>query len=241
MTFKVGDKVVNSVFGPGEIVYGPYDGTHYFMKGSDGGHHTVSETLLRPAAKFSVGDTVEGAYSGSKYTIEAGPFFSPIEWYATKDAHGNVGHNRVAVLRPVAVDEPKDEPIKVGDVVRVPMNGLAGADVKAGDLLVVRRVGGLGDLRVHAAPGARQADWYFQSDEVERIDADKVAVHDNVAYELGVKYLDSDRNGRDAWRFERRPNGEVRGTCDNNGDASIGDRSTKLADVVNHYGPLTRA
>ncbi|WP_406161037.1 phiSA1p31-related protein [Streptomyces canus] len=90
-TFKVGDKVVNDMFGTGEIVYGPYDipgGSGYFFKGEDGLHRTVTDVYLKPAAKFKVGDKV--TEYGINYTIHAGPFFGDTEWYAVEDARGRV-------------------------------------------------------------------------------------------------------------------------------------------------------
>jgi hypothetical protein len=94
MAFKVGDKVTNEIFGTGEIVYGPYDGaggSAYFFKDGDGKHHTVSESLCKPAAKFEVGDRVKTF--AATYIVEAGPFFAPAEWYVLKsDRTGNVLH-----------------------------------------------------------------------------------------------------------------------------------------------------
>jgi hypothetical protein len=102
-TFKVGDKVVNDIFGPGEIVYGPYgdDLTSYFMKAENGLHHTVTGSLLSPAAKFKVGDVARGSVSGQGYTIEGGPFFGPVEWYAAKRGDGTVTKLNATQLRPV--------------------------------------------------------------------------------------------------------------------------------------------
>src|SRR5690606_39760342 len=72
-TFKVGDKVVNDVFGPGEIVYGPFNEAGgratYFFKGEDGLHHTVSEGYCKLVQKFKIGDKVKSY--GEEYTIHA--------------------------------------------------------------------------------------------------------------------------------------------------------------------------
>ncbi|MFE0326300.1 phiSA1p31-related protein [Streptomyces sp. NPDC058960] len=244
MAFKVGDKVTHRTFGAGEVAFGPYlsafGGTHYLMAGDGGKHYIVGteEGELKPAAKFKVGDKVRGLYSGALYTIEAGPFFSEIgEWYATKDGDGHVDHNSADCL--TAVEPQTDTALKPGDVVRIPRDDLQGADVKAGDLLVVKQLDGRDTVVVHAAPGARQYTWYFEPENVTKVDADSVAVVDNVAYDLFVKYRDRDG---DFWRFERRPDGEVRGNCaaSQYSTVRIDDYHDTLAETVREYGPLTR-
>lgn len=77
--FKVGDKVVNEVFGEGEIVYGPYEGDCYFFKDADGLHHTVSEAFCEPVPKFEAGQVVQ--VSNLLGRIVAGPYV----WRSTKN------------------------------------------------------------------------------------------------------------------------------------------------------------
>ncbi|MFB7114072.1 phiSA1p31-related protein, partial [Streptomyces sp. NPDC056291] len=71
--------------------------------------------------------------------------------------------------------------------------------------------------------------------EVERVDADTVAVHDGVVYDLTAQYRD---NEGDVWTFKRRPDGEVRG--DYGPYPSISEYASTLASAVKEYGPLTR-
>jgi hypothetical protein len=238
-TFKVGDKVVNEIFGAGEIVYGPYgdDRTSYFMKAEDGLHHTVTGSLLSPAAKFKVGDTARGVVSGQEYTIEGGPFFGPVEWYAAKRGDGTVTNLNATQLRPVeptpTISGFASSSLKVGDVVRILHDDADGADVKAGDLLAVKIVGAFGKVRVHAAPGARMSSWYIGGSNYAKVPAVEVAVHDGVVYDLSAKYKDTDG---DAWKFERIGD-EVRG---NYTSRRVEEWDETLAAVVRSYGPLTR-
>ncbi|MFF3140417.1 phiSA1p31-related protein [Streptomyces sp. NPDC057927] len=243
-TFKVGDKVVNEIFGAGEIVYGPYgdDRTSYFMKADNGLHHTVTGSLLSPAAKFKVGDKAKGITSARAYTIEAGPFFSPAEWYAVKMADDHVIKVMASSLLPV---EPTtagstSTDIKVGDVVRILRDRANSADVKAGDLLVVESFTDNGrDLYVRAQPGALSPQWYISREYAEKVDADEVAIHDGVVYDLTVRYRDRDD---DYWTF-KDVNGTARGHCSGaNRDVSsyIGEYSDTLAEAVKEYGPLRK-
>ncbi|MDH6625767.1 hypothetical protein M2271_003578 [Streptomyces sp. LBL] len=111
-TFKVGDKVEHGSWGAGEIVFGPYTAAfgaeRYLMKGENERHYVIGAEGMTPAAKFKVGDKVMGTFSGMEYTIEAGPFFSPNEWYATKSPQGNVTQNRAAVLALVEPEPARD-------------------------------------------------------------------------------------------------------------------------------------
>ncbi|WP_435613265.1 phiSA1p31-related protein [Streptomyces sp. bgisy159] len=245
MTFKVGDKVVNSVFGRGEIVYGPYDtpgGCGYFFKGDDGHHRTVSGSLLTPAATFAVGDKVKGRYSGATYTIEAGPFRDgDYEWYATKEEDGRVGHNGADSLTAVE-PEAADEPVKVGDVVRILEDYAYHADVKAGDLFEVKSActDDFWDefrIKVNAGPGARMSEWTFRPQDFEKVPADTVAVHDGVVYDLSARYRDQDG---DYWALRRNPEDSsvVQAQC--TPTVPYGWCGFTLPEAIEKYGPLTR-
>lgn len=79
-TFMVGDKVHNTVFGDGEIVYGPLarngHGSSYVMRGTDGLEHTVHSdytTAIPEAPAFAVGDDVEHRTFGPAI-VAFGPF-----------------------------------------------------------------------------------------------------------------------------------------------------------------------
>lgn len=247
-TFKVGDRVQVLSGGYGVVTHGPVNSTFGYHKlvivKQDGDDERAFKTSdLKQAAKFAVGDRVRGLASGTIYTIEAGPFNNGIEdWYATKNPDGTVGHNEADWLTAADPEPAKDEPLNPGDVVRIPRDGLEGADVKARDLLVVKEVEGyLDDMTVivHAAPGAHQDEWYFDSEAVERVDPTTVAVVDTVAYDLSARYRDRDG---DYWTFERRSSGEVLGNCTHSplGSPRITDYSDSLSYAVENYGPLTR-
>lgn len=72
--FKVGDKVINDVFGEGEIVYGPYGEDCYFFKAADGLHHIVTEAWCKPVPKFEVGQVVRSRFLEGMFKVVAGPF-----------------------------------------------------------------------------------------------------------------------------------------------------------------------
>ncbi|MBT2412673.1 phiSA1p31-related protein [Streptomyces sp. ISL-12] len=242
MAFKVGDKVKHRTFGAGQIAFGPYMAMgsveRYLMKAEDGTHYTTAPDSMKPAAKFEVGDKVT-SIGGAAYIIEAGPFFTGYgaEWYAVRGEEGGVYNSNAGSLE-AAAPEPADKALKPGDVVRISRDGLEGADVKAGDLLVVTEVGTY-SVTVLAAPGARNSEWFFDHGNVERVDPTTVAVVDNVAYDLTARY--KDRDG-DVWTF-KDVDGTVRGECRSTDvDASdyIAAYSDTLWQAVRNYGPLTR-
>jgi uncharacterized protein YodC (DUF2158 family) len=239
--FKVGDRVQVLSGGYGVVTYGPVNSTFGYHKlvivKQDGDEERAFKASdLKPAAKSAVGDRVRSF--AASYTIEAGPFYAPGEWYAVKSERtGGVMHSTADELSLVARDQSEDEGLKPGDVVRIPRDELAGADVRAGDLLVVKETEGYlsgTTVIVHAAPGARQSEWYFESEDVERVDPETVAVVDNVAYDLTARYRDRDG---DVWSFERRPDGTVRGKYN---DRRVSDYSDTIDSAVHGFGPLTR-
>ncbi|WP_405620294.1 phiSA1p31-related protein [Streptomyces sp. NBC_00076] len=237
-TFKVGDKVEHRTFGAGEVAFGPFehhtDAESYLMKEAGSERHAlVLGEALSPAAKFKVGDKVTGSHSGNEYTIEAGPFFSPNEWYATKSTAGYVTSNRASVLHIVEA-EAADEPVKVGDVVRILEDKAFSANVRRGDLFEVKRLAGYaGRIKVDAAPGAHMAQWTFRPEDFEKVSADMVHVHDGKVYDLTASYRDRDG---DVWHFARFGS-EVRANIGSKPESQWDGDSFRIAAG---YGPLTR-
>jgi len=241
-TFGIGAKVQHRTFGAGEVAFGPFDHStgpnHYLIKQEGGKHALVVEDGLSPAAKFKVGDRVKGQLSGTEYTIEAGPFFSPREWYATKHADGTVTQNRVGVLS--LIDSASDDSaVKVGDVIRILKDGAYFADVKAGDLFEVKSFNGLMPDRivVDAAPGARKSRWTFRPQDFEKIGADVAAVYDGVVYSLNATYQDADG---DPWKLRRDPADSTMVQAQMTPISSYGWDNYSLADAVRRYGPLRK-
>ncbi|GAB1326935.1 hypothetical protein [Streptomyces sennicomposti] len=123
--FEIGQKVKHASRGDVEVTYGPYDspyGTRYLVRletGKETHASAVTLSAIPETPKFAVGDKAKGAYSGTVYTIVAGPFDDNGHvWYVTREPNGAVGHNSAADLEVV---EPA--PIKVGDRVRVVKDG----------------------------------------------------------------------------------------------------------------------
>lgn len=243
MAFKVGDKVEHRTFGAGEIVFGPFDHStgpdHYLMKQDYNGAHALAVgDAMKPAAKFKVGDRVKSF--AATYTVEAGPFFAPAEWYAVKsDRTGGVMHSTAAELSLVAPEPAKEEPVKVGDVVRILEDEAFSADVKAGDLFVVKRFSADYPDRiwVDAAPGTWTNEWTFRPQDFEKVPADKVAVVDGKIYDLSARYRDRDG---DYWTFQD-VDGTVRGNCSSSNRATeVSNWCDSIAYAVERYGPLVR-
>lgn len=238
-TFKVGDKVKHDMHGEVELAFGPVNFPSFtggwLVKLEDGDHAVTTPGALSPIAKFKVGDQARGVTTRQTYTIDAGPFFDPTEWYVARKDNGNATSIHARNL--IAVEPAAADTIKVGDVVRISRNGLQGADVKEGDLLVVKYVGDAGDLRVHSAPGAHQATWYFHLTNVQKVPADEVTVHDGKVYDLTATYRDKDG---DAWKIRRNPEDadEVQAQMTPIESDSWGHYT--LGGLVRMYGPLRK-
>ncbi|MFJ3248354.1 phiSA1p31-related protein [Streptomyces sp. NPDC086782] len=253
-TFEVGQKVKVFDSKSGEIICGPVRSTFgtyigYVVRVDEGGvwFKAVDISAIPEQPKFAIGDKVTAgdAFSGEVVTVVAGPFVSRFGggrtfWVVER---GGV-HAAPAEDTLTKVDEP--EPVKVGDRVRV-LDDDCGGRRFGGRIGVVKAYHGddsflpyrveFGDGR--GCHGDPNGTWNCRT--VERVGDEDVYEHAGVIYELGAKYRDSDRLGSDVWRFERRPNGTVRGTTvDDGDDETINDHSSTLASVVEMYGPLTR-
>ncbi|PPS86452.1 phiSA1p31-related protein [Streptomyces sp. MH60] len=248
MAFKVGDKVEHGTFGKGEIAFGPYLSAfgveQYLMLVEDGRHYVLrADADFKPAAKFEVGDKATGAYSRRVYTIVGGPFKGTTgrTWYATENRDGTVDQNSEGNLLAVTPEPAKDEALKVGDVVRILEDKAFGADVKAGDLFVVKRFCGNYPDRiwVDADSGAWTDEWVFRPQDFEKVAADEAAVVADKIYDLTARYRDTDG---DYWTF-KDVDGTVRGYCaGSNRDMSrmIDSESDTLESAAREYGPLVR-
>ena len=125
-TFEVGDKVSHEVFGDGEVKFGPY--TSYIdarqryaiemVSGPRVGRVAVvnpDEITLRPDFEHCA----FVLFNEERNKVVAGPFndkYAPARpWYVLEDADGNHETSSALYLKPA----PADEPLKVGDWVRV--------------------------------------------------------------------------------------------------------------------------
>ncbi|MFF1417596.1 phiSA1p31-related protein [Streptomyces sp. NPDC058280] len=95
MPFAINDRVTHSSFGPGEILFGPFDhaigSETYLMKKEGGKAVLAAASFLEPAGKFKVGDAVSDVHT--KYTVKGGPFFGPVyEWYAITSAADGIDY-----------------------------------------------------------------------------------------------------------------------------------------------------
>jgi hypothetical protein len=251
-TFEVGQKVQYG----GEdvtVTYGPYTSplgfTRYIVRLEDGSETNVRDVQLDAipeTPKFSIGDVVSLATRvGTKATVEYGPF-DDREVYVVKlvDESTDPDENRTFTAM-AHVMTKVDEPIKVGDRVRVlkddpdskpgVFNGRTGTLTRTnegGDLPYQVRLDDPSGL-----PSWTAGLWWVTN--VERVEDENTHTHDGVMYDLTTRYRDTDG---DWWTF-KRIDGIVRGYCDEQDrDMSehVSASSFTLEHVVRMYGPLTR-
>jgi len=244
-TFKVGQKVRHTHYGDGIVTYGPYKSTFgedaYLVRREDGIEKTWFGrfiSALPEPSKFAVGDKV-AVHGRPEGTLVAGPFtghFDDVTFWVVE--HNDGGHTTPTehVLSKVA--DPKPEPIKIGDRVRVVYAKYAKyAEEAHGKLATVQSVTdgwtpSTGEhhpytLRVDGLSGT------YWARDVERVTDEDVYEYDGVIYDLSAKY--QDRDG-DVWHFARfgdKVVGLIGSKPQNEDD---GDPFTFAA----NYGPLTR-
>lgn len=239
-TFKVGDKVKHSMFGEGKIAFGPFKDSSgntdiYLMAQPGGTHFTASAQRLTVVAAFTVGDKAKGAVSGDTYDILAGPFPGyDGDWYATKADGAAVARSiRAANLRPL----PADEPVKVGDRVRVLRASYASyAHGKTGVVLSTTKAWeGTTSSDVHTYE-VRMDDngGALYVAELEKISDAGTHTFRGTVYDLSAKYRDSDG---DVWSFIGRKNDAGVPYVTMSGDPT--NRDT-IEDIHQTYGALTK-
>jgi hypothetical protein len=127
-TFNIGDKVDTAGSGRGVVAFGPYvplyaGAQRYAVEFADGRHAgkvgIFNASTLTAVPAFAIGDKVRHAHTGDAVsTIVGGPFkyrFDDHTWWVLEDADG--AHESSA--ENLLTLAPADEPIKVGDRVRV--------------------------------------------------------------------------------------------------------------------------
>lgn len=234
--FKVGDKVKHNILGVVEVAYGPYTGTfgrkHSVIRLESGRETSVPAdtlTALPAFATFAVGDKVDHRTFGAG-TVAFGPFthHSGPDHYLMVDDDSK----HALVVADALTAAKADEPIKVGDKVRVLIDGAEFATVKAGDVFTVSEVRH-GRVVVDAPLRVGGRSWYFNLESVEKVtEPSKPFTMRGVTYDLDAKYRDKDG---DVWRFAIVDGSLVRGEM---GSATIDQHSDLIADVVDNYGPL---
>ncbi|MFI8084336.1 phiSA1p31-related protein [Kitasatospora sp. NPDC086009] len=242
-TFKLGDKVAHRTFGQGVVRFGPYapalsdEATRFLveLESHPGRHGTFDAGDLTAVPTYKHGDRVL-AY-GESCTVEAGPFVDKYDpdrpWYVVKNADGSHETSSESRLKPA----PADEPIKVGDRVRVleakhaeEFHGTTGRVIRT-DGTWTPRDGELHPYRVELDNGG-----IINARRVERITDDAPAgsifVYNSVTYDLTAEYRDQDG---DVWRLTRDADGIPLATM---GDIRFACRA--LHGVIDEHGPLTK-
>ncbi|WP_030997543.1 phiSA1p31-related protein [Streptomyces sp. NRRL F-5630] len=246
-TFKVGDKVTNEVSGPGEVVFGPFQGVAgagmYLVKDEGSPvHWMLSARSIAPLPAFKVGDRVT-AY-GTPSVIVGGPYDEagkrPVWVVRTED--GTLFFPNEQRVRPAPADEPALVPVGT----RVRVDRARYAEASHGRTGVVTSntetwepyEGGPHPYEVDLDDGGT-----FYAAEVTPID-DKPAAgfeYNGVVYEYGALY-----QGRDGDLFRFRPEISDDGTGTPQGQLAYGTEDDgcpwhwSLAETVSGYGPLTK-
>lgn len=144
---------------------------------------------------------------------------------------------RASRMRAQRETSAEPRPLAIGDKIRILVDDHQGARVLAGDVLTVNSVHG-DKFSTNAPRSTFSLRWNFylhtEGTGWERVTGDTETV-DGVVYDLSAEYRDRDG---DVWRFDRRPNGAVRGEYGL--PRSIDNHSAPLRDVVRDYGPLTK-
>ncbi len=247
-TFEAGQKVKHETRGEGEVTYGPFPSemgsfTGYVVR-FDGTERLTRESHLSAipeTPKFSIGDTVSLATrSGAEAVVEYGPFDGG-DVYVVK-----------LVKPPANPDDPQtftamahvmtkvDEPVKVGDRVRIlratyaeGLHGMEGVVTSVSETWrsenddthpYIVRLSSDNDDTVHVA-------------ELERVDepATVTFTHNGVVYDLTAKYRDRDH---DHWEFTKGRDSDGIPVMHIFTGGYGFDES--LSKVVEDYGPLTR-
>ncbi|MFG3014337.1 phiSA1p31-related protein [Streptomyces cinerochromogenes] len=238
--FEVGQKVKIFSNKHGEIVCGPvrstfggYTGYVVRVDGDDVWHRAADLASVPEPPQFSVDDKVTHRTFGPG-EIAFGPFehYAGQSQYLMKQEDG-----RHILAAPEALTAAEPEPIKVGDRVRV-VRAFA-AEHRHGETGVVTSTteewrSWPGDVHQYSVTMDSTGGELYVA-ELERVDepADTYE-YEGVIYDLSVKYRDRDG---DVWRFERRPDGKVRGVWTNR---DVTDYDCLLDEVANDCGPLTR-
>ncbi|MEV7855142.1 phiSA1p31-related protein [Streptomyces sp. NPDC088183] len=245
-TFKVGDKVIHSVFGPGEIAFGPAEfstsALGYILKCANGVHKVASipaSMTLAPA--FTVGDVVTiRTRRNARATVEYGPFEGE-DVYVVKlvDPPADPADRRTFTALARVMTKVDDEPDIVPVGTRVRIDRAAFAREGRGHVGVVlsntETWCGVTDDDVHRYTVQLDGGTRLYVAELTPIDelADTFE-HDGIVYDLSARYTDTDG---DTWRFAR-VGGEVCGEYEP--VCSINGYSPTLAFVVRSFGPLTK-
>ncbi|MFD9442127.1 phiSA1p31-related protein [Streptomyces sp. NPDC060001] len=243
-TFEVGQKVAHETRGEVEVAYGPYKSTwgakRYVVRLSNGTEVPTAADVLAfipESPKFAVGDTVKLTTRGSLATVEYGPFDGRDVYVVRLVEEPTDPHDVRTFTALASVMAHAPEPIKVGDRVRIlhakhaeEYHGKVGTVVSAREVWTPR-----GDVphTYSVAVEGRPGSLYVARLErvTEPVPAPATYVYNDVSYELGVTYSDNDG---DRWTFARHEDEIPMST------AGSFCRGSKLSDVVDDFGPLTR-
>ncbi|MFD0276195.1 phiSA1p31-related protein [Kitasatospora sp. NPDC127111] len=238
--FKVGDKVNHCSYGAGVVRFGPFapvatdEACRYLveLESHHGRHGMFDRDSLTARPAFEIGAAV--VVDGERCTVAAGPFRDRYEssrpWYVVENPDGSHETSAVRYMTPA----PADEPVKIGDRVRVveaayaeELIGHVGR-VTAIDGSWTPRGGELHPFTVEFPDGGR-----ISARRVERVDeAPETYIYRYTTYDLTASYRDRDG---DVWHFT--------GLADAAGCPKVSlTRGTgrPLSEIIDNFGPLTR-
>ncbi|MFD5504622.1 phiSA1p31-related protein [Streptomyces sp. NPDC127061] len=243
-TFKVGDRVTVFKTSHGEVTYGPVPSTFgrakMYAVQIDGGIEQMYQggDLNAEPPAFIVGDVVTLRTSGSRATVEYGPYGVNGDIYIVK-----------LVEPPADSDNPREFSALVNVMTKVPALVPVGTRVRIGRAKWAE--GSHGEIGVvQSNTETWRADRGDVHPYIVRLDggglpyvAELTPVddepadtfeHNGTVYDLSAKY--EDRDG-DVWRFAR-VGGDVRGEYEP--ENTIDSDSADLSFVARMYGPLKK-
>lgn len=246
-TFEVGDKVRD---GGDEYIIkaGPFKGYSewYAVADAEGRELQANADTLTavPAPEpVKVGDRVRVVlakhaeeYHGKAGTVTSvsGTWAPDGELHAYRVRVDGVGALDVAKVEKLPADGVAPEPVKVGDRIRVTVDGANLAMVSKGDVFTVDRLTERG-IRTTSTP-RRSTGWFFTPENFEKITDADTFTEDGVTYDLTAQYRDKDG---DRWDFSADllgSDGTPRARM--NSDAPFDDDLCTLRYVTNNYSPL---
>lgn len=242
-TFQIGDKVTALGQRQVTITYGPFLSTFdryemYVAADGAGRERSYQTTDLTTLPAFAVGDDV--MFGGCPAKIAGGPvvgFHTDERLYLVTLTDGEYAGKGDMAREGALSAALADEPIKVGDLVRIVYAKYA--EEQHGKTGVVTSTsedwrGWIGDTHPYSVLLANGDAVYAR--DVERVDEPlaNTYTHNGVTYDLAAKYRDNDGDEWEFARFGAEVEGGIYGAPKYPGD---GD---ELGYVVRTYGPLTR-
>lgn len=256
-TFKVGDKVAHRTFGRGVIRFGPANFPSfrggYLMEDTAGDHHVTGREGMTLATAFTVGDVVTLRTSGSRATVEYGPYGVNGDIYIVKLVEPPADSDNPREFSALAnvMTKVDDKPAIVPVGTRVRIDRAKWAEGQHGKIGVVQSNtedwrAGRGDthpyeVRLDDGSTFHVAELTPVDETSTDIFGQTAFVYEGETYEYGATY--QDREG-DGFEFDSEMSTDgtntPRGRLVDRDGGNPGNWLWSLAEVDDKYGPLKK-